>query len=130
MRGSIDAATQSGYDDGVNAKETTMIRMTQNPIVMELVTDPDELAKAKAQDERFQRNWAWFEEHAADIYARHRGKCLCVAGQELFVGTTPQEALELAKAAHPEDDGFFTRYIPKTKAYRIYENRRFVVLVR
>src|SRR5262245_44637799 len=95
-----------------------MIRASQVPVVMEELTDAEELARARAQDERFERNWAWFEAHAAEIYARHRGKCLCIAGQELFVADTPEEVLALATAAHPEDDGRFTRYIPKERAYR------------
>jgi hypothetical protein len=101
-----------------------MIRVKQAPIVMEEVTDPKELAKAHEQDERFERNWAWFEAHAAEIYATRRGKCLCIAGQELFVADTPQEAVALAIAAHPEDDGRFTRYIPKERMYRVYAHRR------
>jgi hypothetical protein len=87
---------------------------------MEEVTDPAELAKARAQDERFRRNWAWFEAHAAEVYAAHRGKCVCVAGEQLFVADTPEEVLALAGAAHPEDDGRFTRYIPREKMDRIY----------
>jgi len=87
---------------------------------MELVTDPIELAKAKAQDERFEQNLAWFVAHAAEIYPQHRGKCYCIAGQELFVADTPKEVLALAQAAHPEDDGRFTGYIPRERAYRIY----------
>ena len=61
-----------------------MIRVNQVPIAMEEVTDPAALAAARAQDDRFERNWAWFESHAKDIYRQHRGKCLCVAGQELL----------------------------------------------
>lgn len=90
------------------------------PVVMEEVTDPDELAKARAQDERFEHNWAWFEVHAAEIYAAHRGKCICIAGEELFVANTPEDVLALATAAHPEDDGRFTRIIPREKIARIY----------
>ena len=97
-----------------------MIRFEQGSIVMEEVTDPVELAKAFAQDARFEKNWSWFEAHAAEIYAQHRGKCLCVAGQELFVADTPSEVLALARAAHPDDDGLFTGYIPKERTYRIY----------
>ena len=97
-----------------------MIRLTQIPLVIEEVTDPAELAKAKAQDEHFARNWAWFEAHAAEIYAQHRGKCLCIAGQEVFVAETPKEAIALACAAHPNDNGRFTRYIPEERSYRIY----------
>lgn len=96
------------------------MHIKQNSIVMEQVSDPAELTKAKLQDERFERNWAWFEAHAAEIYPRYRGKCLCIAGQELFVADDPAEALAEARAAHPDDDGCFTRYIPREQAYRIY----------
>jgi len=96
-----------------------MIRAKQGPLVIEELTAGEELTKARQQDERFERNWAWFEAHSAEIYARHRGKCLCIAGQELFVADTPAQALALATAAHPEDDGRFTRYIPKERMYHI-----------
>ena len=91
-----------------------------SPIVMEEVTDPEELAKARAQRERFDRNSAWLQAHITEIYARYRGKCICIAGEELFVADTPEEALALATAAHPEDDGRFLRYIPREKLDRIY----------
>jgi hypothetical protein len=91
-----------------------------SPIVMEEVTDPEELAKARAQRERFDRNSAWLQAHIVEIYARYRGKCICIAGEELFVADTPEEALALATAAHPEDDGRFLRYIPREKLDRIY----------
>src|SRR5262249_52944137 len=85
----------------------------QAPIIMEEVTDPEELAKARAQRERFDRNTAWLQTHAFEIYPRYRGKCICIAGQELFVADTPEEVLALAQAVHPEDDGLFLRYIPR-----------------
>ncbi|MCI0491233.1 MAG: hypothetical protein L0229_31975 [Blastocatellia bacterium] len=86
-------------------------------LVMEEVTDPEELAGARAQRERFDRNAAWLQAHAEEIYSRHRGKCLCIAGEELFVADTPEEALALATAAHPEDDGSFVHYVPREKLY-------------
>src|SRR5690349_18355729 len=92
----------------------------QSPILIEEVTEPVELHKARAQDERFDRNWAWFEAHATEIYAVHRGKCICIAGEELFVADTPEEALAMAIAAHPDDDGRFTRLIPQEKIARVY----------
>ena len=109
-----------------------MIRASKPPprIVMEEVTDPEELAKARALDERFDRNFAWLQAHAADIYTRYRGKCICIAGEELFVADTPKEVLAQARAAHPEDDGFFIHYIPREKMARIYANRWRVVAVR
>jgi hypothetical protein len=93
-------------------------------VVMEEVTDPDELARARARRERFDRNAAWLLAHAAEIYPRYRGKCICVAGEELFVADTPEEALARATAAHPDDDGRFLRYIPLEKVARIYANHR------
>ena len=74
------------------------------PITMAEVTDPEELAKARAQRERFDRNFAWFKAHAAEIFACCRGKCICIAGEELFIADTPEEVMALAQAAHPEDE--------------------------
>src|SRR5712692_6246616 len=92
----------------------------QAPIVMEEVTDPVELAKARAQRQRFDRNSAWLQAHAHDVYATQRGKYICIAGEELFAADTLEQALALAKAAHPDDNGRFTRYIPREKPARIY----------
>jgi hypothetical protein len=94
-----------------------------SPLVMEEVTDPDDIARARAQRERFDRNSAFLEAHAREVYTRHRGKCVCVAGEGLFVADTPEEAIALAKAAYPEDDGSFIRYIPKEKLARIYAHQ-------
>ena len=102
----------------------------QPAITMEEVSDPVELHKAQAQDERFERNWAWFEAHTTEIYAAHRGKCICVAGEELFVADTPAEALALAIAAHPDDNGRFTRLIPQEKMARIYADQWHMACVR
>ena len=92
----------------------------QSAIVMEDLADAAELADARAQREQFERNSAWLRAHAAEIYSAHRGKCLCVAGQELFVANTAAEALALATSAHPDDKGRFVHYIPKEKVPRIY----------
>ena len=94
------------------------------PIIMEVVTDPEELAKSHAQWARRDRNSAWWQAHAAEIYPHYRGKCICIAGEELFVADTPAEVVALARAAHPEDDGFLLHYIPRDKVARIYANER------
>jgi hypothetical protein len=89
-------------------------------ILVKEVTDPHELARAREQDERFDRNLAWFTRHAGEIYANCRGKCVCVAGEELFVADSPADAIALARARHPEDDAFLTRIIPLERVARIY----------
>jgi hypothetical protein len=39
-----------------------------NPIIMTEVTDPLELAKSRAQNERADRNSAWLQAHVPEIY--------------------------------------------------------------
>ncbi len=95
-----------------------------SPVTMVEVTDPKELAAARIRRQRFDRNWEWFQSHASEIYQAHRGKCICIAGQELFVGDTSEQALALATAAHPDDDGRFVHYIYKERMPRIYANCR------
>jgi hypothetical protein len=107
-----------------------MITGISHQVTMEEVTDPARIAQARAQRQRFDRNWAWFEARAADIYQQHRGRFLAVAGQELFVGDTVQGVLAQARAVHPEDDGLFTRYIPRERMLRIYAHQRALAFVR
>jgi hypothetical protein len=90
------------------------------PVVMREITDPLELEKARAQRERFDRNSAWLEAHASEVYPANRGRSICVAGEELFVADTPAEARALAARAHPDDDGAFVIIIPREKLARIY----------
>lgn len=89
-------------------------------IKMQELTDPDERARARRQREQFDRNSAWLQKHIAEVYAKHRGKCICVAGEEVFVADTAREAIARATAAHRDDEGWFTRYIPREKVARIY----------
>ena len=96
--------------------------MEENRIVIEFENSdsPEEVAAARQQREQFDKNSAWLQAHISEIYEKYRGKCICIAGQELFVGETAREAISKATAAHPEDSGWFTRYIPNEKAARIY----------
>ena len=70
------------------------------------------------------REWGGVQAHAHEIYTRYHGKFIVVAGEELFVGDTPEEANSLAKAAHPEDKGRLGRYIYPKKMARVYGNQR------
>src|SRR5262245_36050223 len=109
-----------------------MIRASKPPppIIMEEVTDPAELAKARAQRKRFDRNSAWLQAHAPEIYARYRGKCICIAGEELFVADTPEGAVVRDRVVDPEDEGRFLCYVPREKIARIYAHRWSVAAVR
>jgi len=50
-------------------------------VEMELVTDHQQLAPAREQDEQFARNLGWLRCHASEVYSRHRGKCICISGE-------------------------------------------------
>jgi hypothetical protein len=88
-------------------------------IEMYEVNDPVENAAAQRRQEQFERNWDWLEAHSTEVY-NHRGKFICIAGQELYVGDSVAAVVNPAKAAHPEEEGILTRYIPKERGARIY----------
>ena len=96
--------------------------MKENRIVVEFEDSdsPEEAAAARQQREQFDRNSDWLQSHISEIGDNYLGKCICIAGQQLFVGDTTREAVSQATVAHPEDSGWFTLYIPKEKAARIY----------
>jgi hypothetical protein len=97
-----------------------MIEQQRDPVTMQEVTDAVELAEARAQRQQFDRNSAWLQAHASEVYSKNRGKCICIAGEELFVADSAMEAVAKATAAHPQDKGRFVHYIPKQKLPRIY----------
>jgi hypothetical protein len=93
-------------------------------ITMEEITDPEETARFQVRWAQAERNSAWLEAHASDIYRNHRGKFIVVAGEELFIGDTAEEALAQARAAHPEDHSSLIRYIYPQRMIRIYAHQR------
>jgi hypothetical protein len=105
--------------DPSNGSATNLAMFT-----IEEVTEPAELARARAQHERTERNLEWLQAHWADLLPQARGKFLVVAGQQAFVADTPEEAWNRAEAAHPEDDGAFIRYVRPHKGPRIYADCR------
>lgn len=84
------------------------------------VSDPAELKAAADRRAQFDLNSEWLQKHITDIYSRYRGQNICIAGQEVFAAPTATEAINQARSAHPDDQGWFTRYIPNQKVDRIY----------
>jgi hypothetical protein len=77
-----------------------------------------------AQNRQLRRNFEWFKTHSREIYERHRGKFIYVAGEEVFVGDSPTEARSAAAACHPEDAGGLSFHIPADRARRVYVGHR------
>ena len=101
-------------------KQGAGVRQTVPVMMVTDVTDPDELAAANLRRARSDRNATWMQEHAGELFALYRGKCICIAGQQAFAADTSREAVALAKAAHPEDDGRLIYRVPKHRATRVY----------
>lgn len=94
------------------------------PLTITEVTDPEELAQARAQREQFERNARWFDTCAEKYYDENRGKHICIAGQEVFAADSVEEAVRQARTAHPEDKGVFFLFVPKKPMTRIYASSR------
>jgi hypothetical protein len=87
------------------------------------VTDPIEIQKMRELHEAFKRNSDWIQAHWGDLLPGAFGKHLVVAGQEAFLADTMEEALERAKAAHPDDKGIYVQYVLPHTGPRIYAIR-------
>jgi hypothetical protein len=94
--------------------------MNESNITIEEITDPREIARVRAQDERQKRNGDWLQAHWDEVIPQARGRFLAVAAQEAHVAETPEEAWAWASTNHPEDDGAFVQYVPLEGAPRIY----------
>ena len=50
--------------------------MYESQYVIEDVTNPDDIARFRAQDVRHRRNSAWLQTHWAEVFPQTRGKFL------------------------------------------------------
>jgi hypothetical protein len=108
----------------LHGAETNTDRTSEAQFVVEEVTDPVEIARFRAQDERFRRNSDWLAAHWDDVLPQARGRFLAVAGQEPFIADSPEDAAAMAKAAYPDDTGLLVRYVRSVVGPRIYAHRR------
>lgn len=94
--------------------------MIEPACIIEEVSEPNEITRSQAQDERHRCNSEWLQAHWADVLPHARGKFLAVAGQEPFIADTPAEAWAWVEVTHPEDNGAIVRYIRTEVGPRIY----------
>jgi hypothetical protein len=94
-----------------------MLQPKEPQLKIEVVTDPEELARAREQREKFDRNVAWLRGHAAEVCSdANRGKYVCIAGGgHLFFSDVPGKVRALAREAFPSDDGAFVVFVPREK---------------
>ncbi len=97
--------------------------MAQRKVIIEELTDPVEIARHRAWQEKARRNADWLETHWAEILPQAHGKFVAVAGQEAFIADTGEEAVARAKAAHSDDEGVLSQYVFPPGGPRIYAHR-------
>ncbi len=101
-----------------------MVHANDTPrVTIEEVTDPREIARHRAQDERHARNLKWLESHWAGL-ANAPGRYVAVADEQAFVAETAAAAWSWARSEHPQDDGAVVMFVPAEKGWRIYANSR------
>ncbi len=100
-----------------------MIRSTQQKLVVETVTDPNEIARSREQSEQYRKNSRWLQTHWEEILPAARGKFIVVADQEFFLADSPEEAWAWAEKQHPEDRGALVRYIFRKKGPKVNVGR-------
>lgn len=98
--------------------------MLGGPLEIGEMTDPDAIRQFEERWERYSRNDAVFRQNMRTIYQEYRGKVVIVAGEELHVADTADEAWAWARQKHPDDDGLLVRSIPKERGWRIYAASR------
>jgi hypothetical protein len=99
-------------------------RMAEPALSIEEISNPHDIARACAQDERHRRNSDWLQTHWAEVLPQGRGKFLAVAGQEPFIADTPEAAWAWVATTHPEDDGAIVQYLRPETGPRIYAGQR------
>ena len=92
--------------------------------IVEVMTDPGEIARTESQHAQFRRNADWLESHWSQVTPQAFGKFVAVAAQEAFIADTSADAYAWARAAHPEDHGPLVEYVLPPNGPRVYENRR------
>ncbi len=98
------------------------------PTIEEVPTTPEERAANLAELARYRLNVAWYNAHAGEIHRNHRGKYICVAGEELFVGDDPIVVYSEAVTKHPTHKGATLHFrISTHQGPKIYANRGRVV---
>ena len=94
--------------------------MSELRFKLEEVTDPDEIARHRRISEAGWRNSDWLASHWSELLPDVRGRFVAVAGQQAFVADTPEEAIALAQAAHPDGLGLIIQYVIPERGWRIY----------
>jgi hypothetical protein len=97
--------------------------MDELEVILDENPDPALRAQMQKAHEQHERNRKWLTDHWPDLLPQALGKYVAVAGGQVIVADTLQEAVAWAHAHHPDDHGRIVRYVRPDKGPRIYGNR-------
>jgi hypothetical protein len=86
--------------------------------------EEQEVARFRVQDEQARRNGEWLQTHWSELLPQALGKFIAMAGQQVFVADTPDQARAQAQTAHPWDQGVLVQYVRAERGPRLYANHR------
>jgi hypothetical protein len=84
------------------------------------VTDSQEAARSRARQEQERREMHWLTAHWPDILPQAYGKYVAVVDEQFFIADTAEQAVALAQAAHPDQDGILAQYVFPPGGARLY----------
>ena len=93
--------------------------MHEPQFTIEEASGPDEIARTLIQDECHPRNSTWLRAHWSDVLPQARGKFQAIAGQELFIASTPANAWAWVHDTPPEAKCALVRYVRAEPGPRI-----------
>ncbi len=88
-------------------------------VIVEVEVSEQERAANILAQKQFHLNMQWWNERVAELEPLHRGRFVCVAAQELFVGDNAKEVIDRATAAHPNLGGFVSFRVSAFQHLRI-----------
>ena len=107
-----------------------MVNLNRNSeISIEEVTDPEEIARHRAQDLRHARNLKWLETHWSDL-PNARGRYVAVANEQPFVADTAEAAWSWAYGQFPPDDGAIVLRVPAERGCAAHSQHSLIRLPR
>jgi hypothetical protein len=94
--------------------------MNEPKTTLKEVTDPVEGARNRAREEQERREMHWLAAHWPDILTQACGKYVAVVDEQFFIADTAEQAIALAQAAHPDNDGILAQYVFPPGGARLY----------
>jgi hypothetical protein len=100
------------------------LSMNKPKTTLQKATDPIESARSRVSEEQERREMHWLAAHWPEILLQAYGKYVAVVEEQFFIADTAEQAIALAQAAHPDNDGILAQYVFPPGGARLYGHPR------